>query len=498
MLTHDTESIKSIHDPDIVDWEGEDDPAKPTNWSGKKKWTNGGLLALMTLITPLASSMFAPGVQDVMIDFKSQSSILASFVVSVYVLGYCVGPLIVAPLSEIYGRLPIYHVSNVLFVIFTIACAVSSSLDMLIVFRFFAGLAGSTPLSIGGGTFGDMFKVEERGAAIAIWSMGPLLGPVIGPVAGGFLADEAGWRWVFWLITIAVSIFSVPLVFPMSPLTDYMTKSGLMTVIMFLFLRETYEITLLSQKTERLRKATNNPNLRSAQDLGLPPKELMKRAVIRPMKLLIFSPIVLALSVYIAFVYGILYLLFTTITSVFVGTYGFSQGLSGLSYLGIGIGMMIGLVLVGGSSDLLLKKLAAANNGVIKPEYRLPPMIFAGLVLPVGLFLYGWTAEYGVQWMVPIIGTAFVGVGLIGSFIPTSTYLIDAFGIHSASAIAANTVLRSLFGALIPLAGPDMYEAMGLGWGNSLLGFLSLAMIPIPVLFWKYGEKLRTSQNLKL
>ena len=138
--------------------------------------------------------MFAPGVEDVLTEFHSTSSTLGSMVVSVYVLGYCVGPLIVAPLSEMYGRVPLYHVSNVLFIIFTIACAVSSSLPMLIVFRFFAGTVGSTPLSIGGGTFGDMFRVEERGAAIAIWSMGPLLGPVVGPIAGGFLAEAAGWR----------------------------------------------------------------------------------------------------------------------------------------------------------------------------------------------------------------------------------------------------------------------------------------------------------------
>jgi multidrug resistance protein len=151
--------------------------------------------------------MFAPGVEDVLSEFHSTSTTLASFVVSVYVLGYCIGPLIVAPLSEIYGRLPVYNVSNVLFLIFTVACAVSSSLPMLIVFRFFAGAVGSTPISIGGGTFGDLFRVEERGAAMSVWAMGPLLGPVVGPVAGGFLAEAAGWRWVFWLITIAVGLY---------------------------------------------------------------------------------------------------------------------------------------------------------------------------------------------------------------------------------------------------------------------------------------------------
>jgi multidrug resistance protein len=127
-------------------------------------------------------------------------------VVSIYVLGYAVGPLIVAPISEIHGRVPMYHISNVMFVIFTIACAVSTSLPMLIVFRFLAGAAGSTPVSIGGGTFGDLFSVEERGAAMAIWAMGPLLGPVVGPIIGGFLAEAKGWRWVFWVLTMVVSL----------------------------------------------------------------------------------------------------------------------------------------------------------------------------------------------------------------------------------------------------------------------------------------------------
>jgi multidrug resistance protein len=150
--------------------------------------------------------MFAPGVQSVLIEFQSSSSILASMVVSIYVLGYAVGPLIVAPISEIHGRVPMYHISNVMFVIFTIACAVSTSLPMLIVFRFLAGAAGSTPVSIGGGTFGDLFSVEERGAAMAIWAMGPLLGPVVGPIIGGFLAEAKGWRWVFWVLTMVVSL----------------------------------------------------------------------------------------------------------------------------------------------------------------------------------------------------------------------------------------------------------------------------------------------------
>jgi multidrug resistance protein len=148
--------------------------------------------------------MFAPGFSQVMKEFRSTNTSLASFVISIYILGYAIGPLIMAPLSEIYGRLPVYHVSNALFVIFTVACAVSSNLGMLMAFRFLDGCVGSTPLVLGGGSISDLIRQEKRGGIMAIWVMGPLMGPVIGPISGGYLAQSLGWRWVFWVIAIAV------------------------------------------------------------------------------------------------------------------------------------------------------------------------------------------------------------------------------------------------------------------------------------------------------
>ncbi|KUJ15138.1 benomyl/methotrexate resistance protein [Mollisia scopiformis] len=463
-------------DPNIVDWDGPDDPENPLNWTNKKKWANGALLAAMTFVTPLASSMFAPGVEDVLKEFHSTSTLLGSLVVSVYILGYAAGPLAIAPCSEMYGRLIVYHVSNTLFVIFTIACAVSSSLNMLIGFRLLAGITGSTVITIGGGTFGDMFSAKERGAALSIWAMGPLLGPVVGPVAGGFLAEAKGWRWVFWVIAIV---------------------AGALTITMLLFLRETYSVRLLELKTRRLRKRTGNKLLKSKHDKGMTPKRLFQRSITLPLRMLFFSPIVLLFSFYMAVIYGYLYLLFTTITGVFEGEYGFSDGIVGLTYLGIGIGMLLGLVIFGIVAKATVKRLEA-KKGELKPESRLPIMIPGTLCIPVGLLIYGWTAEYHVFWLVPIIGTLFVGFGLITTFMPISTYLIDAFTIYSASALAANTVLRSLLGALLPLAGPSMYSRLGLGWGNSLLAFIALAMSPLPVLFWKYGERVRTNPRFQI
>ena len=344
--------------------------------------------------------MFAPGVPQVMAEFKSTNIQLASFVVSVYILGYAFGPFLVAPMSELYGRLPIYHACNIGFVIFTIACAVSSNLNMLIGFRFLEGIFGSAPLTLGGGSIADMIIQEKRGGMMAIWAMGPLLGPVVGPVAGGYLSQAKGWRWVFWLITIIVS--SVHCICDIQMLKS---QAGAITIAAFLLLRETYPPTLLERKAERLRRRTGNQNLTSKLASGLSPRALFKIAIFRPIKMLVLSPIVLAMSTFMAVVYGYLYLLFTTITEVFEKEYHFSQGAVGLTYLGIGLGMFIGLIGFGAASDRIVKRLS--KNGVMKPEYRLPPMIPGAACVPIGLFIYGWSAQKHAFWIVPIIGTGF-------------------------------------------------------------------------------------------
>lgn len=143
-------------------------------------------------------------------DFHNSSETIGAFVVSVYLLGFCFGPLIIAPLSELYGRMPLYHISNVLFLIFIVACAVSTDLPMFIVFRFLLGVFGCTPLTVGGGTIADIMPAEKRGGAMAIWALGPLMGPVIGPVAGGYLSAAKGWRWIYWLLAMIVR-FCLPI-----------------------------------------------------------------------------------------------------------------------------------------------------------------------------------------------------------------------------------------------------------------------------------------------
>ncbi|KAF1943451.1 membrane transporter [Clathrospora elynae] len=464
-------------DPNIVDWEGPDDPANPQNWLPKKKWGIIASLGAITLITPLASSFFAPGVPQVLRTFNETSNVMAAFVVSVYILGFAIGPLIIAPMSELYGRMPLYNIANALFVIFNIACALSNSMGMLIAFRFVAGCAGSAPLTLGGGTIADMFPPQQRAGAMAIWSMGPLLGPVIGPVCGGFLVEKMSWRWVFWIMAIFGGAFGI---------------------VLLIVGRETNHPTILARKAAALRKETGNENLRSKLSSPLPPREIFIRAIVRPMKMLCFSPIVSLMSLYIAINYGILYLFFTTVTFVFEGQYHFSSGAVGLCYIGVGVGMIVGMAVLGVMSDKIIRQQQA--KGDVKPEHRLPLMLTlpGAIGLPIGVFIYGWTTYYHVHWIVPIIFTSFIGLGNLTAMMTIQTYLFDAFTIHAASAIAANTVLRSIFGAVLPLSGLSMYDALGLGWGNTLLGFISLIFIPVPIFFRYYGERTRTNPKFKV
>jgi multidrug resistance protein len=384
--------VQQTVDPNIVGWDGDDDPEKPINWPAKKKWLNVMMVSGLTLLTPFGSSMLAPAVPQAMDEFNSTNVDLASFVVSVYVMGYVFGPLIIAPLSELYGRLWVYHINTFLFIIFNVGCALSTSLGMEFAFRFLAGFAGVAPLTVGSGTIADLFKQEERGKVMAMWTFPVLLGPTIGPVVGSYLGQAAGWRWDFWFLSI---------------------WAGVMCAAAVILQRETYPPVLLERKTKRLQKETGNMKLRSVMQSSKSPRQLFLLSIIRPTKMLFLSPIIFGLSLYITICYGYLYLVFTTITELFETKYHMSKSNVGLTFLGIGVGQFIGLFAFGSVSDMLLKKKAAKNGGEMKPEYRLGPLVPGGILMPVGLFMYGWTAQYEVHWILPIIGTGLIGMAMI-------------------------------------------------------------------------------------
>lgn len=424
---------KSDSDPEKVILTGEDEVVQTTQrilTIGRRSKRQSALLSSLSSLSsrqfqvlplmgpklkqysPLASSIFAPSTEQVMAEFGSDSTLLASFIVSVYLIGYCFGPLVIAPLSEMYGRSPLYYVCNVIFVIFTVACALAPNMAAFPIFRLLAGLVGSCPLTIGAGTLADMIGPERRGMAMSWWICGPLLGPIIGPIAGGHLAENKGWRWSFWVVAMA---------------------AGVVTILSFIFLHESYARTLLEKKTRRLRGETGNSELRSALDTGKSSKDLFRVAIVRPTKMLFLSPRVSGLSLYMAVLYGDLYMLFTTFPSLFMYEYGFSEGNIGLTYLGIGIGSAIGLFINANVSDRVAIHMKTKLGGVHQPEYRLPPSMYACWLIPMGIFWFGWTADYHCHWILPILGTGVFGVGIVILMMSMAVYVVDAFDVYAAS-----------------------------------------------------------------
>ncbi len=284
----------------------------------------------------------------------------------------------------------------------------------------------------------------------------------------------------------------------------------------FLTLRETYEPALLRKKARTVRQQTGNESYYSLYDEVKSIKHQFAPPVTRPLKLLVFSPMVLFLSLHTAITYGYIYILFTTMPNTFQNIYRFSHTEQGLSFIGLGLGLLIGL-LISGIMSCILNRKSKAIGSLKEPETTLPLMIPGAGAIPAGLLLYGWSVQQGLPYMVPIIGTTLIGMGLVSTLvvnclrsiyksntnlyllqIPVQTYLIEAFGIHSASAVAANVLLRSIFGSLLPLAGPKIFQLLDLGWGSTLLGALSLMFLPVPFIFMKYGRRLRENFPVKL
>ncbi|KAH0423972.1 hypothetical protein CcaCcLH18_11791 [Colletotrichum camelliae] len=463
-------------DPNIVDFDGPDDPEHPLNWSTTRKTTTIVIVSLTALLSPIGSTISAAAAADILHHFNTTNSTLGAFMTTIYLLGYAFGPLLIAPLSELHGRAPVFRACALLFALFNAACALAPTLGSLIAFRLLAGVAGSCAGTLGASAIADMVPRERRGRVMSAYVMGPTLGPTIGPIVGGNLTAAAGWRWDFWVMAIA---------------------SGVMAVCVLLFLRESYPYAILKRKTARLRKSTGNEGLRSALDTRKTPAQLFRFAILRPPKMLV-SPIVFLMSAYAATVFSYAYLCFTTFPRIFKDQYGFGSGASGLTSIGIGVGFIVGLLFVGAVSDPWAAYLAKKNDGVAKPEFRLPTLVIGAVFVPVGLFWYGWSAEYKAHWIVPIMGTAVLGIGIVTAYTTSATYLIDAYTVYSASVMAASAILRCLFGALLPLAGGAMFDALGVGWGNSVLGFISLAFLPLPFILFFYGERIRESRLFKM
>lgn len=468
-------------DPELVSWEGPDDPDFPRNWSKSRKIFMTVMVAIYSLVSPMSSSVLSPAMPAIAEDINLHSTVLKSFCVSIMVLAWALGPLIIAPISESdrVGRRPVLNISIWITFIFNLVCGFAKTTAQLCVFRFLGGLGGCAPLNVGAGCLADIWSDDQRLLAMAFYALGPLLGPVLAPLISGFVVQRANWHWCFFYL--AIFNFVVALVGT-------------------LFFEETYSPALLRKKANKLRKETGNPHLHTIFEIadGETTSGKIILSVLRPITFIVGHPMVFGLGIFMAFCYGFMYLLIVTFPTVYEGNYGFSTEIAGLMYIPLGIGFILGTIIFTPLNNWIYKKMIANNNGVPKPEHRLPMLIASGVGMPVALIWYGWSAQKKLHWIMPAIGAAIFGIFTVPIFQNIQNYLIDMNNRFAASSVAAAAVFRSLFGFSFPLFASFMYDALGYGWGNTMFAFIGLLLgVPFPVFCLKYGERLRMWANAK-
>ncbi|KAI9647241.1 hypothetical protein NHQ30_003624 [Ciborinia camelliae] len=455
----------------LVELTGEDDPANAKSWTFGRKMRNAFILGFDTFIASWGSSIYSAAVTPVAYEF-GVSKVVAILGLTLYICGFATGPLFFGPISELYGRKKPITGACFGFTCFMFMAATAKDFQTLMISRFFAGVFASCPLAVVGGAFADMFGNETRGVAIAAFSGLVFLGPFISPIVGAFITESyLGWRW-----------------------TEYIT--GIMGVFSFLLdvllLEETYTKTLLQSRAGKIRKETGNFAIHHiSEEEIISFNDLVKKHLFLPFKLLFGEPIVFLITMYTAFIYGILYLFLEAYPIVFAEYRGIDPAVATLPYLGMIIGVLCGCGIVIAFEPRYNRKLRE-NNGIPIPEERLVPMMVGACLFPCGLFWFAWTGNYpSINWAAPTVSGIFTGAGIMTIFLQALNYLIDSYLFAAASAIAANTFLRSFFGAGFPLFATAMFTNLGVQWAGSLLGFLAIAFLPIPFLFYKYGERLR-------
>ncbi|KAI5782957.1 major facilitator superfamily domain-containing protein, partial [Pyronema domesticum] len=446
------------------------DPENPHNWSMGRKW-----FITITAIAAVTNSTFASSLPSgVMGTIQKNLNVpheeLTILTISLFLLGYVIGPIGFAPFSEFYGRRWVSIIAFAWFVIFTICCAFAPNIGALLAFRFLAGVGASAPMSVTGGTFADIWPDPViRGRNMAIFSAVTMVGPTLSPVIGGFIQQtRLGWRGIFYIDIAIAGLSFIPLC--LCP--------------------ETFQPVLLLRKAKRLRAEGETDVIAPIELEDRSIKTALATTLSRPFRMFFKESIVLLVSMYLSIIYGTFYLFFQSYPLIYVNIYHFRAGISGLPFIAVGCGAIfsyISVILWDGH----IRKQAAKGVLITTEMRRLPLACVAGPVFVISMFWQGWSARADVHWSASVIAGVPFGFGFSTLFICFLNYVTDFYEIYAASALAACSMSRSLFGASFPLFAKHMYNGLGVAWASSLLGFVALLMCASPFAFMRYGDWVR-------
>ncbi|KAL8276497.1 hypothetical protein RQP46_011098 [Phenoliferia psychrophenolica] len=355
---------------------------------------------------------------------------------------------------------PIYCVSMFGYFIFTLPSALAKNAATLVVSRLIA-------VCNVGGSLSDVWEIKDRGTPMAIFSTTIFMGPCLGPILGGWIGQKAGWRYIYWVLFALTGV----------------------VFIGTLLIPETLAPVLLKRKANALRKSTGNSNLRTQEELDhIPFGDRMKIALIRPFILMFCEPIIFFMSIYLTFVYSLLYLFFFAYPITFSEVHGFSGGLTGTTFVSIMIGIILAMCAMPRQESRYRRVTA---DGAF-PEARLYPMMIGSIVLPIALFIYAFTGGYSfVHWIAPCISGALFGFSLILIYVAANSYIVDSYSDYAASAIAAKTFMRSEVASAVPLFVNQMFHKMHFQYAGLLLALVACVILPMPFFFFFRGEGIR-------
>ncbi|KAK4085128.1 uncharacterized protein Triagg1_118 [Trichoderma aggressivum f. europaeum] len=449
------------------------DVENPRNWSMARRFWITAATVFLVMNATFASSAPSGCFPSIAKSFHVSEE-AAGLTITLFLLGYCAGPLIFAPLSELYGRRWIFYSTFSLYLAFNFLCAFAPNFGSLLVGRFLTGTFVSAPLSNGPGVLADLWNPIQRANAMGGFAAMLWIGPSLGPIIAGFLELKKDWQWTFYVLLML----------------------GGASALFMLTIPETHAPTVLRHKAKRIRKAKipGYENVKAQiEDSSQSLVSVYKVALTRPW-IILFDTISFLIAIYLSVVYTLLYMLFTIYPIVFQEKRGWNAGVGELPLIGTVLGAMFGGLIVLLDTRRQQKKVDTGKKQMheMTPEDRLPLAIIGGITFAVAMFWFAWSANFNsVHWIVPTIAGAFLSTALLLLFVGFLNYLVDAYLMYAASAIAANTIMRSACGAAAPLFTVQMFHSMGVGGGGSLVGGVAAVLAIIPFMFYKYGAAIR-------
>ncbi|KAI1192533.1 major facilitator superfamily protein [Nemania serpens] len=446
-------------------------PAKvAAGFSPARKILISATVILMNFNVTLGSSLPSGSASALDAHFNVTSKLQKQLPVSIFLVGYVFGPLIVAPLSESWGRRPVFLVSFSVYTGFTLGCALAPNWPTFIFFRLMLGCAAAAPQTVSGGLFCDIYPdLRPRGMAVTLLGLTSNVGPLVGPIISGF-SSTVGWQWQFWYALILAGV-NWP---------------------MLLLMPETFAPVLKARSSKEARDAMQQQSVTGVAAKKVPSLWSQAGILTRPVWIL-SEPIVFFTDLFILYQYTIFFLYFGAYPVIFRGVYSLSDGVSALMFIPTGVGAVFAIFIFVAWDRYHKRSVEKGRPWALKEEYRrLPLACLGGPLFALSEFWLGWAAKPGVHWAIPALSGIPLGIGIDLTFLALNNYLTDAYGIYSASALASSVFTRNTVAAIvIPLSTNALYENLGVGWACTVLGFLCLALTPIPFAFIRWGPAMR-------